>query len=156
MKKVQKTLSVLLLAAVTLVSLNSCKKDDNVAPALGSATISGRLTANLDLNSTTGPANVSGVAVLVTVLSSDQVTNTSGITYATKVYTATSDANGLYSVNVEVGDKAVNATVKPNDFVYNQVQITGSTPSTVRTKYSVSSQNTVLYKGSNIVLDFAY
>jgi len=61
-----------------------------------------------------GPS--ANVVVTAVVSTKDLVINPSSSNYADKVYTATTDASGMYSITVDANQKVVNVTLKAQDF----------------------------------------
>ena len=155
MKNQLKSIATLILASVLVMSLNGCKKKKEEAEVvpLGKATISGRLTADLDYNNAVNEP-VSGVVVNVKINTYDLVTNPDwDVTYPDKVYTTTTDANGNYSIDIEVGAHEVEARVIFTDFTYDVVQVTPATPATQRTVFQGWSQSVDIYQNGVIVID---
>jgi len=156
MKNKLKFIATLMLASVVVLSLNSCKKKDEAAEVvpLGKATISGKLTANLDYT-ISGEENVAGVTVLVRINTYDLVTSPNeDANYPDKIYSAVTDANGNYSIDIEVGSQEVYARVVFPDFTFNA--ITGGDPATERTVYYGGSNYHDLYQGGSTVSDYNY
>jgi len=177
MKKRLQTLANLTLVVLILATVNGCKKkeDDEVLnpkPALGTATIKGKLTG--DINYTVaGNENLAGVTVLVTVYTEDLVVNpdyrylaydygTYESTYQnfpSKTYTAVTDANGEYTITIEVGDRGAYVDVTPQDKAFDV--ITGGDPATERKvfyfyDYDYYSTDVTIFKGSVEVRDYDY
>ena len=162
MKKRLQTLANLTLVAVLLVSLEGCKKKDEVLnpkPAMGTATIKGKVTGDINYN-TAGDENLEGVTVIATVDREDEVVNPDNdYNYGTRVYSTVTDANGEYTLTIEVGDNRVDAYVRAQDKAFDVVQVTPSTPATVREVFAFGSgccygETHRLYKGSAKVSDF--
>lgn len=124
-------IKVALLLAVPFTMLQSCTDDDSkntaIAPA-GSATITGRVTADLVLGNGS-KEGAAGVKVTATINTQDLVTNpVSGVTYATKTYEALTDANGNYTLAVDANVKAVAVTLAfPASFAATQTTENGTT-----------------------------
>jgi len=120
MKKVILTIGVLATAMI------ACKKKttENPVPGIGTATIKGYVketTSEKVVNGTTVTntfvyAPAKNVTVMAWIDSKDLVINPSSSTYAKKVFTATTDANGMYEIKVDANLKAVNVTVQPQPF----------------------------------------
>lgn len=158
MKNQLKSIATLVLASVLVVSLNGCKKKKEEAEVvpLGKATIKGRLMADLDYNNAVNEP-VSGVVVNVKINTYDLVTNPDwSVNYPDKVYTATTDANGDYSIDIEVGAHEVEARVIFTDFTYDVVQVTPSTPATQREMFEGSSYSYDIYQNGVFVVDYTY
>ena len=67
------------------------------------------------------------------------------ITYPKKVYSGVTDANGLYSITVEVGDRQLDLEVTPQRFAYDVVQVIPAVPATARTFFSFDTEDILLY-----------
>lgn len=107
-----------LVAIATLVVVG-CDNENTVNPQsqLGSATIQGFVTAQLDEESVEKePA--AGIQIVATVNTADLVTSpVGGVAYATKYYYATTGSDGAYSFNIEVPTgKSVNVSISTTDF----------------------------------------
>lgn len=122
MKKQLLKITLLLAASVTL--LQSCSDDESKNTAtvnMGSATITGRVTADVILNNGVKKDGLAGFTVTATISTQDLVTVPSG-TYPNKTYTAVTDANGNYTLSVEANVKPVNVTINyPNEFYGAQI-----------------------------------
>lgn len=108
-------LKSILLLAIPMVLTTSCSKDDEkkeaAAPSLGTATIKGRLTGDIVLNS--GKADgIKGVKITGRINTSDLVAvgsvNTAGLI---RTYEATTDDDGFYTLTVEAGSRPVGVTL---------------------------------------------
>jgi len=125
-----KTFAVLACAA----ALASCakRKDNNVnqLSSLGTATVSGRVTARLV--DTAGAAEMqyapAGKVIGAWVDTRDYVVNADpSASYARKYYSTTTDANGYYSFAIEVSPyKSATVHVIPSDFEANVLKLNSS------------------------------
>lgn len=174
MKKAIKSISALMLAATMVLSLNSCKKDDKDSPtaSLGTATISGRITVDKDVNDNTAVPStyqnpMAGITVIARISSEDLTLNQSqywwnnNLNYPYKTYTAVTDAAGNYTLTVDVADQQLYVYVKANDFTYDQIQspvAPATTGVAQRTKGYGSwfSNSYNVYKGSVFIYDMNY
>lgn len=138
MKKVYFIFTIALMIAVVF---QSCKKDEQPTPATidltKSATIKGKVKAELDNSNSTSESAPSGTKIIFQVSAQDFPLDPSG-NYDDLLYTATVDANGDYTISVPVNNKGVNYTIRPVDFEYNQVQAAPA-GSTIRKIYSAGS-----------------
>lgn len=105
----------MLLALPVLLLTQSCKKDSeenkSTSVAMGTATITGRITADMILNNGT-KEGVAGIKVTGRINTADLITTgnvaTAGLT---RTYEATTDANGNYTLTVDVNSKPVGVTL---------------------------------------------
>jgi hypothetical protein len=157
MKKQFLKLTMALVALPVLFSLTSCDKDSdakNTTPAteLGKATISGVITGNLDLTNSVANEGIAGVTVTVWINNNDLINNYTSwwagqAAEGYRTYTAVTDADGKYSVSVDVGSKPVEIrTLYPAIVRANQKNELGGT-----TEVDLFIQNNpnwiTLYKG---------
>lgn len=136
-------LQITIALALPFVMLTqSCKKDNeenktsNVA--MGSATITGRITADMILNNGTREG-VSGIKVIGRINTADLITTgtvaTGGLT---RTYEATTDADGNYTLTVEVNTKPVGVTLDiPASFNAEQTLENGTKKQTLFTRNTV-------------------
>lgn len=151
---------LLMLSLAVAATFTSCNKDDDddAQPTLGFATISGKVKADLNLkNDTAGTIweYPEGKTIYFVINTEDLVINSNGGNYADKVYTATVDAQGNYSVNIEANTKPVTVhTVYGDEFLYDQIQFDGTTK---QKEYNLDDPgNIVVHKGQKIVQDLFY
>lgn len=119
----------------------SCKKDSEetkTTVAMGSATITGRITADMILNNGTREG-VSGIKVTGRINTADLITSGSVVTAGlTRTYEATTDADGNYTLTVEVNSKPVGVTLDiPASFNAEQTLENGTKKQTVFTRNTV-------------------
>jgi hypothetical protein len=124
-------IKMVVLLALPLIVLQSCSKEDEESKNtstvnMGSATITGRLTADLILNN--GEIEgLSGVTITASIPSNDLVTNNTAPISGNRVFTAVTDANGFYTLNIDVNNKPVNVTLNiPGSVLANQTKENGS------------------------------
>lgn len=120
MKKLKNSILALSGAAMMFAS---CEKDDpkevNVST---SATITGNVQAQLDLrndttNFVTNLENVEGINIYARINTADLTTNVDpSFNYPSKVYKATTDADGNYELNVKAGSKTVAVEIYGDEF----------------------------------------
>lgn len=114
---------VLLLIAAPLIMLSSCSDDETKNTAtveLGSATITGRVTADVILNNGIKKDGLPGYTVAATINTQDLVTSPSG-SYPSKTFTTITDANGNYTLNIDANIKPVSVTLSYSpDFYASQ------------------------------------
>ncbi len=159
----------LIILGIAFLGLSSCKKESEIVEdTLGTATISGKLTADLDLNNDRNaagayvkglnPEAVEGITVSVTINTRnwDQTPDPS-YTYEQRVYTATTDVNGDYSLSIPAGEKAFGVAVTYSSFTYHQVQYGSSGGGSTRAvPFSASNRSATLFAGSSSTLDVEY
>ncbi|MBX2984478.1 MAG: hypothetical protein KF882_00705 [Bacteroidia bacterium] len=137
-----------LMALPVLFSIQSCKKDnENTSTAtLGSAFVVGKINGNLNLLS--GEKDpVAGIKVIARVNMSDLVTSGSAPANAVKVYEATTDADGNFTIKLDAGNKPMNVTVSfPAKANLEQTKEDGAKEVM---EYTVNSatRNITVYKG---------
>ncbi len=132
-----KTIAAMLLVStgLTFMSCTSEESKNTAEPTVGSAIITGKITADLILNNGQ-KENVSGVTVVGTIDTRDLVTNpVAGANYARKSYTATTDANGVYTLKVDANVKPVTVSIViPQTFTAEQTLENGSKVSKLFTR----------------------
>lgn len=134
------------MAVPCLLSFQSCKKEGNTATStLGQATITGRITGDIDL--TSGKKDgLSGVKVIARINFSDL--STSSAPSGVKVYEATTNADGYYTLKVDAGSKVVNAMLElPNKINLEQTKEDGSKEVVEFMINGSASRTVTLYKG---------
>lgn len=121
MKKLFSILAILLVGFFAFTSCDSEEETD--AGETPTATIQGYLYADLDL-SNTGNEAVTNEKIYFYINSQDLVeAPIAGYDYKTLQYSATTNADGYYSITLPAAKHAaVAVTVEPNDFEYEQVQ----------------------------------
>ena len=155
MKKVFYSLLVL-TGIFVAVSFTSCKKKttSSADPISSTATIKGKIQADLDATNTTLELAPAGTRIIAVINAADLIENPqSGVTYGNIEYSTTVDASGEYALTVAAGTKPVTVTIKCDDFVYSKV-ITGAAP--VRTIYAGPTSGTVVYKNQIKWVDMTY
>jgi hypothetical protein len=151
----RKVLSVIAIAAVVMTS---CKKAEP-ANYLGSATVTGKITADLDLsNDINGagayqagftPDSKAGINVYAEVNTRfwDQKPDPN-YTYLIKTYSTTTAADGSYSFTIPATEKPYSITIKVGEFTHNQVQYAADgNHGTVTKRYTVGDQTVSIFDG---------
>lgn len=140
----------MIMALPFLFTIQSCKKDNESTSTatLGSATITGRVTGDLDLlNGKIDP--VAGIKVIAKINMSDLVAVGSAPTNSVKIYEATTDADGNYTIKLDAGIKMLNVTLSfPAKANLEQTREDGS-KQTVEYTVTSPSRSFTLYKGEN-------
>lgn len=158
MKKV--LLSICVIAS--MLGFQSCDNENSVnpEPSLSTATITGTVYANTDrteAGNETVPANTRIVAKINTA---DLVLNRDhSKAYADKFYETTTNSEGKYSLEVEVGSKELTVTLYPQDAdlsvkeYADDADFFSENPATVQTEesfYGISTSVNVYQGGSFI------
>lgn len=145
----------ILLGFGLMITLNSCKKkEEETTPATltSTATIKGKVRAELDTDNT--DLEAAPATIFVTLDSQDLVDNPQ---YDNKslTYSGSVDANGDYSISIPAGSKPFSVTISGSDFVYMQNQ--PSPIEDIRTKYDITPRTSSdITSGKVIVEDFVY
>ncbi len=148
-----------ILASLLLITVFSgCKKDEetNAPSNVGTATLTGQVRAELNLNNSDLEYAPAGTKIIAVINSADLVSNPiPGVVYEKISYETVVDANGTYTFSgIAAGPKDVTVTLYPVDFIYYQVQLDNTT---LRKIYTVAGNPTqVVVKGSTKVLDISY
>lgn len=153
-------LCMLLPVAVTFQSCTKDQETENKATvAMGSSTITGRITADLTLGNS-DLEGVAGIKITGRISTADLVTNTSGgVTYATRTYEAITDANGNYTLTIEANTKPVTVTLDvPTSFNATQTLENGKTRPTQFTRNSMFfvPSSVVVTKGQKVTQNASY
>jgi len=149
-----------LLSFASALVLSSCNNDNTVNPKaeLGKATITGTVTADLNL-SATGKEKVANIVVVARVYERDLILNPSDdVTYGYKYYQATTDANGKYTVDVETNTNkaSISVDVIPQDFEFAVVQGDGTTTKSTQFIGSSAKRTVTVYNGGTFLQDITF
>lgn len=147
----------ILLGFSLLITLNSCKKkEEEKTPAAltSTATIKGKVWADLDLTNAGSEAAPAGTKLFVTIDSEDLVDNPQ-YDNKTLIYEASVDANGNYSISVPAGNKAFNVRISGVDFEYNTI-LSSNPQTTSRSIYSTNGANPAINAGTISINDIYY
>jgi hypothetical protein len=171
------------LAASLLATFSSCKKELQTPVEPGSATIQGRIWANLnetndtlsDGSSAIGTAaEISkrefapqGTVVTFTIKGADlDQTPQAGYPYKDVVRTATVDASGNYTVSVPAYEMPIDVTISFNEFEAQSTQwgrdpqdtLVGGATATrqYRERYYRNDATVTVFDGANLVRDYSY
>lgn len=145
MKKVFYSLLVL-TGIFVAVSLTSCKKKTTSSPVPieSTATIKGKVQADLDLTNALFEKAPSGTRVIAIIDAEDLIDNPDPlISYGSIEYSGTINSEGEYTISVAAGTKPVNVTIICDDFVYTQII---SATNSTRKVYSGPTSGTTVYK----------
>lgn len=149
-------LFVALAIMAASIFFTSCEKYEQSTPYVISdsltATISGIVYADLDLNVSTAQYAPQGTVIYIKANLSDLVPNYSGNNM--KIYTTTVGANGAYSIKVPVNDAGVMYYVSGDEFTYDQKQYDNSLKRTIF--YTNESSTDDLYSNQHYFLDINY
>lgn len=155
----RKMFSIMAIAAVALVS---CKKEEPATSELGMATINGNVWADLDQTDDfqngvyvqeLNPEGVEGMQVSIEVNTSNWVQNqVSGYDYEVKTYTATTDANGDWTIEIPATEDAYTVTIQYNDVYTTRTVLAedGVSGITENVELSYGSHNVTVFAGAEI------
>jgi len=152
-------LSGFVLASLLLIAvISGCKKEEapNAPSNVGTATLSGKVQAQLDLSNTTIENVPTGTKIIAVINSADLVTNpVAGVTYENISYETNVNSSGDYTfTNIAAANKDVTVTLYPVDFVYDQVQ--WDTITHTRKIFSANPPTVVVIKGTTKYSDIFY
>ncbi len=146
--------------AIAAVALVSCKKDEPATSELGMATINGNVWADLDQTDDfqngvyiqeLNPEGVEGMQVSIEVNTSNWVQNqVSGYDYEVRTYTATTDANGDWTIELPATEDAYTVTIQYNDIYTTRTVLAedGVTGISENVELSYGSQNVTVFAGA--------
>jgi len=127
----------------------------------GTATISGRLFADLDLTSA-GLETVSAGIKVSSLIESEQLINyvnhtgdgeILSISYEDATNNTVSDANGDYSIMVPATAAGLKIVIRPDDFVHDQIDATGNPQ---RKVFHADADTVTVYSGVNLFRDIIF
>jgi hypothetical protein len=157
--KMKKTKLFSILTILVLISLSSCKDEPVVSSAVtvatkDSATISGYVTAELNLQSAGLEAVPAGTSILVSVPYSQLNATATG----NWLKTETVGTDGKYSVKIPTNSKGVTVTFTPSAFEYDQTQAyaSGATVPKLRLTYNTGSNSLNVVSGQSLNNDIKY
>lgn len=149
--------------AVAGIAFTSCKKDEIVSEELGTATINGTIRADIDQTNDMNdqgvyeayysPEGVEGMTVKVEINSADLVQNPeAGYDYDKKVYTATTNASGDFTLELPATDEGFTATIVFEDKygVTRTLYTTDGSSVTEESYVHRADANKYIYAGANI------
>lgn len=145
----------ILLGFGLMITLNSCKKKEEEtsgASLTSTATLKGKVWAELDITNTEFEAAPAGTKIFVSIESQDLVNNPQ-YDNKTLIYETTVDASGNYSISVPAGNKSLTAKISGADFEYMQNQGGGTTK---RTVYAVGTTTVTINAGDIEINDLYY
>jgi hypothetical protein len=161
LKKIMKR-KVLSVIAIAAVVMTSCKKAEP-ANRLGTAVITGKITADLDLsNDVNGagayswgftPDTKAGIQVYAVVNTKiwDQ-TPDNNYAYEIKTFSTTTAADGTYSFSIPATDKPENITIKVGEFTQDQVQYAADgNNGSVSKRFYTNDRTVTIFNGSIVV-----
>jgi hypothetical protein len=151
-----------LLAMAAMVTFTSCSDDDQQPLTPGTARVQGRITAKMDMTSHTISSVPQGTTVSFIIDSRDLDKNPDPNFVYDKIITqATVDADGFYTVDLPVGNNAVNVEVVYNDFEFDATVIVTDdqgfqTSQVIRKVYTAPTETISLSSGQVKVMDRSY
>jgi hypothetical protein len=148
--------SLIPLSLLLAFTLAQCEKEEESSePDLKTATVKGKMTA--DLNDTI-PGDTSapkGTKVTLWISTEDLVTKSSpSKTYEKRYYQATANSDGEFSVQVDVNKDPVTVNIEPSDFEYDKVLNTNGDKQ--RTVYTAPNQTVTVTPEQTKIVDIAY
>ncbi len=151
-KKMKKTI---VLAILALAATVACKKDDPIvdpSTALGTATISGIVKAELN-NPSAGLEVFASVPIVAIYNRADLYLDPPSNTFPDEIKSTVSDGNGLYSIVVECGSVGLPVKIRTQD-VRKDVVITTGPPQTIQsTVFASQTYNLNVYKNGVFIQD---
>jgi len=161
--------TIVFLSSISL--MYSCAKNKNTntdqLASMSKATITGRISAKLvDTVGAAATQYTTGGQVITAWVDTKDYVIASGpadtnAVYAKKYFTATSDANGYYSLSIDVSSyKAATVHIVASDFEYNVLMKKAGTPPTYYTDRHVFKSAAiapiVINNGQKVITDIAY
>lgn len=141
-------------AAAALI-FNACSSDDEATPesVTTTATISGIVTAPTD--TATDPMEpIEGVQIHASINMGDVALNYDpAFDYENLTFTATTNADGEYSLEVTAGTRPVDVTVLGDDA---RLTVTLSDSTSEMQTFRVNPSNLSVVGGQNVILDLEY
>lgn len=126
MKTIQSFMKLTFAVAIAAAAF-SCEKIENPEPiqaidSTKTATIKGKVYADLDLNEPGFEFAPAGTIVKVSIASQNFITPMGGVKYQPLTFTTTVNSSGEYSVEVPALDQAIIASIYLPDFTATQIQ----------------------------------
>ncbi|MFH2095669.1 MAG: hypothetical protein ABIJ16_08195 [Bacteroidota bacterium] len=153
----KKTLLFITLASLAImVTFSGCKKeeDDYVPEPLPTATITGKVWAELDWTNAVTEYAPSGTKIIAVYNAGDLVDNpVAGYTYKNITVEATVGSDGTYTLTIPATGNGVGVQITGVDFEYNTVT---TATTTQRTVYSLGTTNTTVIAGMKQIIDLSY
>jgi hypothetical protein len=152
------------IMAIAAIALTSCNKDKPATSELGEATVNGNVWADLDQSDDfqsglyipeLNPEGVEGMQVSIEVNTANWVQNqVSGYDYEVKTYSATTDAEGNWSITLPATEDAFSVSVNYNDVYSTRTVIEqgGSASLTENVRLSFGSQSATIFSGAVVNL----
>ncbi len=155
-------LSVLTVAGF-FAALTSCKKDEQKEPlSAGTASVSGRLTANLDETDFQTQAVPAGTGISFIIDGADLERNPQmGYNYEDVIVNGSVGTDGMYSVSLPAVKNSITATVVFDDFEFDATVITTDDNGfqqvvTERRTFSRANASVSIIDGQVVVQDYNY
>jgi len=152
------------ILAIGAIAITSCEKEVLDSNQLGEAVITGNIYANLDetndVNSAglfslgSNPESVKGITVSVTIDTRiwDQSPD-NNYDYPEKTYTATTDANGNYTLTIPATDKPSNVNLKfGNLYTTQKKYTTDGSDLTEDVKVGGNNESVVIFSTAKVVV----
>jgi hypothetical protein len=149
----------LFLVSTTLIMLafTACQNENSVNPRptdqiVSTVNIKGKVKAELNNTNAVLENAPTGLKIVAEVNTRDLVLNPTAGNYPAKYFEGTVDANGEYTIGVDVGPYGNNVKIYFPDFRADVS--TASTP--VSTVFTGSTRTVTVVKGQDKILDFNY
>lgn len=153
----KKVIGLAMSFAAAAMIFTACSSDDDAAPeaVTTTATISGIVQAPTnDTASTTAFEPVEGVQIHASINMGDVALNYDpSFDYENRTFTATTNADGEYSLDVVAGNRPVDVTIIGDDVRLEAITVDSTTE--MRT-YRVNPANLTVVGGQNVILDLDY
>ena len=155
------------IVAIGAIALTSCKKDEVASTELGMAKINGTVRADIDQTNDVNalglysaysmPENVEGLTVKVEVNTQDWVQNPeSGYNYDKKVYMATTDASGKFTLEIPATEEGYWVSISFEDKHGVTRKMFTNDGSTLEVDSYISRANASVYIYSGGTIDKVY
>ncbi|MCH2235699.1 MAG: hypothetical protein MK078_15775 [Crocinitomicaceae bacterium] len=138
------------ILAIAAVAFTSCKDETPASSELGEATINGTVWADLDLTNTT-TEGIEGMVVSAIIDTRNWSQDPDPFyNYEERVYSATVDANGAYSLTIPATEAGYNVTLRFSDVLTTRTLADGETQNV---RVTEGTANVFIYAGAVISVD---
>jgi len=149
----------IILSLAGVVGFTSCKNENTVnpQPSMSRATIKGVVYAELDNTRTGKEFAPAGTKITVTIDTKKLALNPdSSASYGTRYYQTTVDANGNYSINIDLNSNQtpVSVDIIPSEFLYDE--ITGTSTVDKNHLYTSAPSQESIYPNATFYHDLNY
>lgn len=153
---------LLFTTAILSVTFFACKKKETTTSGANASlssviTIKGKASANTDLSNSTLELVPAGTKIVAYVPINDlRLTPDSSQANKFATFTTTVQSDGTYTITIGAPPKDVNVVMHYDDFVLDQIQPTGASPSSIRRTFSFTTDSLVLVSGVTKVKDLIW